>query len=151
MVAIAGAPSMRRDNCTLRRTAAAQKPAHLFAGAAARIYAAHPPSRPALRRTKTRRSSRSERRRVRPLMRVQFSILRRRAAPAGQIIRLLALRELERLFHRGGEIVLDGLALDAVAEEIRPQELGKRRRVLGKAASAAQLAGERAIGIVDQF
>src|SRR5438132_12124086 len=79
------------------------------------------------------------------------SILRRRAAPAGQILRRLAFCELKRLLHGVGEVVLDGLALDAGTEEIGPQEFAERRRVLGKAAGAAQFAGERAVRVVDQL
>ena len=47
-------------------------------------------------------------------------------------------------------MLVDPVAVDAPAEEIGPQELGERRSVLGETADAAQLAGQRTIGIVNQ-
>src|SRR5262245_13390587 len=71
-----------------------------------------------------------------------------RAAPARQIASFLALREAQRPIERGGEARLDLAALDAPAQEIRPQEFAERGDVFGEAAGAAQLAGERAKRIV---
>src|SRR5579862_3735966 len=78
------------------------------------------------------------------------SILRRRAAPAGQIISVLALGQLQRLLQRALEVTLDQFALHAPAQEIRPDEFAERRRVLGVTAGAAQFARQRAERIVDQ-
>src|SRR5262245_62489984 len=71
-----------------------------------------------------------------------------RAAPARQVAGLLALREDERAIERAGEALHDLAALDAPAQEVRPQEFAERRDVLGEAAGTAKLAGERAERVV---
>src|SRR4029077_1228883 len=76
------------------------------------------------------------------------SIVRRRSAPARQIDRILASNEGEALFDRLGKIILDALARDLAAQEVRPQEFAERGGVLGKPAGAAQLAGEATKRIV---
>src|SRR5262249_13310103 len=78
------------------------------------------------------------------------SVVRVRSAPAGQIDRIVALGEFERLLHRPAEVVFHRLALDVAAQEVGPEEFGKRRGVLGKAAGAPQLAGEATERIVLQ-
>src|ERR1700692_120829 len=78
------------------------------------------------------------------------SILRGRAAPAGQVICVHALGELQRLLDRMGEISLDGLALHPPAQEVRPQKFAERRGVLGKSPGAPQLACQGAERIVNQ-
>src|ERR1700754_3150776 len=64
---------------------------------------------------------------------------RRRAAPTRQIDCVLAFRELERHFQRAIEIVLDNFAFDVPSQEIGPQELAERGRILRKAAGAPEL------------
>src|SRR6185437_9858144 len=76
------------------------------------------------------------------------SVIIRRAAPARQIDRVMRLGGSESLLHGLGEIVLDSLARDLAAQEIGPQKFAERRRILGKAARAAQLTGQAAIRIV---
>src|SRR6266700_4735287 len=75
----------------------------------------------------------------------------RRPAPAGQVVRLLALGQDERLFHRLCEILLDRLSLDAAAQEIGPEKFAERRRLLGKAAGTPELPGEAAERIVEKI
>jgi hypothetical protein len=73
-----------------------------------------------------------------------------RPAPAGQIIGIEALRQFVSLLQRHVEISHDDLSLDPPAQEIGPEKLAERRRVLGVAADAAQLAGKAAERIVLQ-
>eukprot|EP01035_Chromulina_nebulosa_P026459 gene26458-34636_t len=61
------------------------------------------------------------------------------------------MRGVERAHHRLVEIARQQLGRDARAQEIGPQKLGIGRVDLGIAAGAADLAGERAIGVVDQL
>src|SRR5262249_18215136 len=65
-----------------------------------------------------------------------------------KIDRVIALCELERLLHRLCKIVFDDLARQLASQKICPQEFAERRRVLGKAAGAAQFAGKAAERIV---
>ena len=51
---------------------------------------------------------------------------------------------------RALEIPLHRLLLEPAPQEIGPQELAERHRLLGVAAKAAQLAGEAAVGVVAQ-
>src|SRR6516165_10557684 len=76
--------------------------------------------------------------------------LRYRAAPSRQVVRLDALGQFQRFLQRLIEIALDDLALEPAAQEISPEELAKRRRVLRKAAGTPQFARQRAERIVDQ-
>ena len=79
------------------------------------------------------------------------SVARHRAAPARQIVGILALRESQPLLQRGREVVLDPPVLDAAAQEIGPQEFAEWRRVLGIAPGVAQFAGQAAERVVHQL
>ena len=74
-----------------------------------------------------------------------------RTTPAGQVIGLFALGELDRVVERGVEVLLDRLPLYSPAQEIGPQEFAERRRVLGEPANPAQFTGQRPEGIVDEI
>src|SRR6266550_570383 len=74
----------------------------------------------------------------------------RRSAPSWQIICRRALRQNARLLDGIFEIALDQFSLHPPAQEIGPEKLTVRCRVLGKAAGAPQFAGKAAERIVDQ-
>src|SRR5712675_3102800 len=73
-----------------------------------------------------------------------------RPAPSGQVARLAALCQPQGLLNGAAEIILDRLALQSAAEEVGPQELAERHRLLGVAAQAPQFAGEAAKRIIAQ-
>src|SRR6202030_2255064 len=78
------------------------------------------------------------------------SFLRRRTAPAGQIIGVHALGQLQCLLERALEVALDQFAFHAPAQKICPDEFAERRRVLGVTADTAQFASQRAVRVVYQ-
>src|ERR1700687_5988639 len=78
------------------------------------------------------------------------SVLRRRTAPAGQIIGIHAAPEFQRLFDGALEVALDRFTFHAPAQEIRPDEFAERRRILGETAGAPQFARQRAERLVEQ-
>src|SRR5262249_1157972 len=77
--------------------------------------------------------------------------VRRRPAPSRKVVRLLALGQGARLLDPLVEILLDTLAGHPAAKEICPQKFAERRRLLGKAAHPAELAGEAAERIVEEI
>src|ERR1700674_121030 len=79
------------------------------------------------------------------------STLRRRAAPARQIIGVLALGELQRPLDRMIEVAVDGLALDPAPQKVRPKEFAEGRRVLGESSGSPQFAGERTVRIIHKL
>src|SRR2546421_9919438 len=72
----------------------------------------------------------------------------RRPAPSRQIICRRALRQNARLLDGIFEIALDQFSLHSPAQEIGPEKLAVRCRLLGKAAGAPQFAGQAAERIV---
>src|SRR5579862_6114239 len=72
----------------------------------------------------------------------------RRPAPAGQIIRLVALGQAPSLPQCCGKVVFDQLALHTAAQKIGPEKFVERSDILGVAARHAQLPCETAIWVI---
>src|SRR3569832_1972754 len=75
----------------------------------------------------------------------------RGTAPTGQIDGILAHREGQAHLNGLFEILFDHLFREFPTQEIGPEELAERRRVLRKAADTAQFACEAAKRIVRQI
>ena len=65
-----------------------------------------------------------------------------RSAPAGQMVRLHALGEFQRMLQRLHEFIIYLTAFHPVTKEVGPEEFTEWRRVFRKAAGAAQFAGQ---------
>jgi hypothetical protein len=66
------------------------------------------------------------------------------------VIGFLCFCQLHGLFQGLVEVFMHQLPFHAATQEIGPEELAERRRVLGEAADATQLTGKATKGIVDK-
>src|SRR5258707_11890015 len=78
------------------------------------------------------------------------SILQDGTTPAGQVARFLLFGQFQGLLEGVLEVSVNGFALDASTQKIRPQEFAERRCVLGEPAGASQFARQRAEWIVNK-
>src|SRR6201999_447116 len=74
-----------------------------------------------------------------------------RPAPPGQVVGVFVLRQGQGLADSGVEILGDGVGLDPRSQEVGPQELAERCRVLGETSGLAKLAGQAAVRVVLQL
>src|ERR1700693_1022511 len=75
---------------------------------------------------------------VRGRLSPEHALIRHRPAPSRQVVGFRAFCEPHGFFQRLGELLLDRLALEPAAQEIRPQELAERNGLLRVSAETAQ-------------
>src|SRR6202046_5557766 len=69
--------------------------------------------------------------------------------PATKVV--MAFRQRQRFLRGAVEMLLDFLPGDAPAQEIRPQKLAERGRILGVTARSPEFTGERAVGVINEL